>query len=209
VFHITYSRSSLTVEISTIDQKVQINPSFLGYLSHKFRYPHKTQYNPYPNQIGKLNQLHPIFATMAFKCYDLAADPLADCILLVSSNTAVVAVGMPDTVVAEPVDGILCLVEFVDIRYTVVDIQCTDHGHFRLCFHLQALANMAAALVGGIRLDSGAVAVAVDLGCIVEDLACTAAVEEEDLACIAVVEEEDLARIADSFLDLGLAFGYQ
>ena len=48
-------------------------------------------------------------------------------------------------------------------------------------------------------MDSGAVAVAVDLACIVEDLACIAAV---------AVEVEDLARVADSFLDLRLAFGY-
>ena len=86
----------------------------------------------------------------------------------------------------------------LDIRYVVVDIQSTDHGHFPLCFRSQALANMSA-LVGGTRLDSGTVAVEVDHECIVEDLACIAAM---------AVEVEDLARIADSFLDLRLAFGY-
>jgi len=86
----------------------------------------------------------------------------------------------------------------VDTRYAVVDIQCADHGHFRLCFRLRALANMLA-LVGGARLDSGTVAVAVGLERIVLVLECIAVVAEE--------VEEDLAHVADSFLDLRLAFG--
>ena len=87
----------------------------------------------------------------------------------------------------------------LDICYVVVDIQCADHGHFPLCFRLHALANMSA-LVGGTRLDHGTATVAVDLECVVEDLVC--------IAAVAVEVKEDLARIADSFLDLRLAFGH-